>query len=654
MWRSLFLSVVCVLALNDLAQDAPQLAPDTVTVPVGGTATLTVTPAGAVTFPPSEFLDVKDLQLKGLKAGEVTLIGDQGGKKTNTVKVVVEPVTVKIPELKEPMLEGEKRAITVQVLNPRGGALTLPVQIKSAATDVVRVSDGFNEIEATSSEPGNSTTTLTVTANGVTLATFAVVVWEPVDSIQAPPAVEVEEGASRELAVKLMGTRGTAFTPAERPLTATVDGPPIITASADGLVQAKFLAPGSPDSTKLQLSSTARPPGGQIAGKTVDVTVRFRAGSIDVGDSTPILPREGTLTLTPRVRDRQGNPLEIKTIKWKLKDQANEAYVQLAETGKKVLAIWKGEANDPNRPKFVELIVDARTSTDSVITDSVILRLSGEIAGFAPLKVRLNIMDDQTATDLYGKKTAEEYFVTRVRLNNNLDASDDPNVQGASILAFSESIEVAVEYEKQKSAKETNLMQRTFARKPRDDKKDEWTKVDKKDIYPFNGIDGFDEPPIDRRCGGFLTYRPYMFEMMVNTVDRRDERSTRSKVLRTLQAVGTLASVVTSVAVPGPQSDIPLGIEKYSSLFIPGFEKLWPTLRETHRQNLVSQTMKTIEEIPFGSDLSRVLFFPKRPFRGLIRDYETRVSRICPFHFNIEVAIIKKANMQTIQAQTEN
>jgi hypothetical protein len=120
--------------------------------------------------------------------------------------------------------------------------------------------------------------------------------------------------------------------------------------------------------------------------------------------------------------------------------------------------------------------------------------------------------------------------------------------------------------------------------------------------------------------------------------------------LRTLQAGGTLASVVTSVAVPGPQSDIPLAIEKYNSLFLPGFEKLWPTLRETNRQNLVSQTMKTIEEIPFGSDLARVLFFPRREFRGLLPKYETRVSSICPFHFNIEVAVIQKK--QAVQAGT--
>ena len=37
------------------------------------------------------------------------------------------------------------------------------------------------------------------------------------------------------------------------------------------------------------------------------------------------------------------------------------------------------------------------------------------------------------------------------------------------------------------------------------------------------------------------------------------------------------ASFVTSVAVPGPRSDIPLGLEKYSNLLIPGVQKLLPT-----------------------------------------------------------------------------
>jgi hypothetical protein len=53
--------------------------------------------------------------------------------------------------------------------------------------------------------------------------------------------------------------------------------------------------------------------------------------------------------------------------------------------------------------------------------------------------------------------------------------------------------------------------------------------------------------------------------------------------------------------------------------------------------------MKPIEEIPYGSDITRVIFIPKKPFRGLIRGHETRISEICPFFLKIEVAVIQNA-----------
>lgn len=52
--------------------------------------------------------------------------------------------------------------------------------------------------------------------------------------------------------------------------------------------------------------------------------------------------------------------------------------------------------------------------------------------------------------------------------------------------------------------------------------------------------------------------------------------------------------------------------------------------------------MKEIEEIPFGSDITRVIFIPKKPMRGIIKGHETRISEVCPHYFKIEVAIIRK------------
>jgi hypothetical protein len=153
--------------------------------------------------------------------------------------------------------------------------------------------------------------------------------------------------------------------------------------------------------------------------------------------------------------------------------------------------------------------------------------------------------------------------------------------------------------------------------------------------------------PVEPTCQGVIKYRPFTFEMMVNTVDRRNERRKRTKIFNVLEFIGTGTSFFTSFLVPGAGSDLPLGLEKYRNLFIPGMERIYRDYKELHRQNIVSQTMKEIEEIPYGSDITRVIFIPKKNIRGLMRGHDVRISEICPYYFNIEVGIIRdKATVQ--------
>lgn len=149
-------------------------------------------------------------------------------------------------------------------------------------------------------------------------------------------------------------------------------------------------------------------------------------------------------------------------------------------------------------------------------------------------------------------------------------------------------------------------------------------------------------PEPEPTCKGAIKYRPLTFEMMVNTVDRRDGRSKRNIAFKLLEAAGTGASFITSIAVPPSGNDLLLGLDKYRNLLIPGLDRLVPSLKEQQRQNIVSQAMKEIEEIPFGSDITRVLFIPKKSIRGLIRGHESRISEVCPYYFKVEVAIIQK------------
>jgi hypothetical protein len=279
-----------------------------------------------------------------------------------------------------------------------------------------------------------------------------------------------------------------------------------------------------------------------------------------------------------------------------------------------------------------------------------------EVAKFAPMKVKLNVMDDQTASDLYGKEAVKDYYVLMVRLFNDLKDIDTNEYTGASVLAYSGSIEIAVSLER-KFDKGLKTAVSTKCPPATDD--GTWFQVTSEELNCNMNLIGPRQylPPTEPNlktdeeptCRGTITYRPLTFEMVVNTSDRRDERSFRSRAFQLANLVGTGFSFVTAVAVPGSQSDLPLGLEKYTNLFLPGMEKLFPSKQEFHRQNLVSQVMKPIEEIPFGADLTRVLFVPRKGIRGLIPGHIVRISQICPYYFKAQVAIIKKGSRTDIQ-----
>jgi hypothetical protein len=99
---------------------------------------------------------------------------------------------------------------------------------------------------------------------------------------------------------------------------------------------------------------------------------------------------------------------------------------------------------------------------------------------------------------------------------------------------------------------------------------------------------------------------------------------------------------VTAIAVPGPSSDLPLGLDKFRNLLIPSFERLFPSMREVQRQNIISMAMRPLEEVPFGSDITRVVFFPKKPIKGAIPSTEIRIAGISISDSCAEVAVVKK------------
>ncbi len=300
----------------------------------------------------------------------------------------------------------------------------------------------------------------------------------------------------------------------------------------------------------------------------------------------------------------------------------------------------------PTNSQSIAVKVCLHGSTTECDTINVAVQEHKEVTNFRLLRVRFDMMDDQTAKDLFGKKALDEYFIAKVRLFNAIRRGDEDF--GNSILVYSESLQamVAVDYREAKG-EWLSLTQKYATR---------WFDKDKGITQPDIDLN----PNVNNRCeripqkNFFIPYRPLTFEMVANTQDRRNERSTRSRILLVMNGASSLASIVTSIAVPGPGSDLPLGLDKFRNLAIPSFEKLFPSMNEVQRQNIISMVMKPLEEIPFGSDITRVVFFPKRAMQGVIvssdKDedpkkairLELRISGIAIADACAEAAVIKK------------
>ncbi|MGQ0542794.1 MAG: hypothetical protein ACT4O9_13215 [Blastocatellia bacterium] len=138
--------------------------------------------------------------------------------------------------------------------------------------------------------------------------------------------------------------------------------------------------------------------------------------------------------------------------------------------------------------------------------------------------------------------------------------------------------------------------------------------------------------------------------MAINSVEGRDSRRNRTRVFKYLELAGNLGAFASNIRFPSKGRDLDLVLDNYSNLLIPALEKLFPSKKETHRQNIVSVSMHELEEVPFGTDLTKVILIPKKAIAGILQDHKVRISQICPFTFQIEVAVINRDNRQTVSS----
>lgn len=650
---------ILLFAWSAFAQNVT-VSPDAVTLVPGQTATFAVVPADTTgitaTSSATDVATVTEKTILAIKPGSATIEVKKDNGRLESIAVTVAPfskVVLECPKCNRDLVPGETRSVTVVGYDANNVPVANVAFTLAAKNEAVVRVDGNNQITAPAGQEVTNKveTSLDVKVGDVVVATVPVIVREPIARIEASTPLHLEEGQSSTDGIILVGVNDTKFA-AKKERALSIEEPnALLELLDDGSLRARVL-PGDAEQKGVVTLVSEEGAGGTKIRAKLDVIVKPRAQVVKFSPPAVSITPGRVATIQAMLYDRGGALLPNVLATWEFKAGSNaDKFLLMSQSKDSVTLHWK--STDERPPDYIELTAHVRREGSAQVDGTVVVQLLPFPTRFAPLDVRMTLMDEQTAADLFGAVTAREYHVARVRMFNNL-RSDDPEVLGASILAFSESIEVAVRYQKR-----TPVKRGYWRPHARDD--EGWTSLSQNELEnlyllsdgsprfsllratSLRGEDRDDDDgrPRDPACRGSLIYRPYSFEMMVNSVDRRDERSMRSKVFRGLAAVATLGTTLTAVGV-GAKSDLPVILEKYGNLFIPGMEKIWPSLRETQRQNVINETMKPIEEIPYGSDLARVIFFPKGPFRGVLEDNEVRIATICPFYFRIEVAILQK------------
>ncbi|MCW5938179.1 MAG: hypothetical protein KF884_08510 [Fimbriimonadaceae bacterium] len=142
------------------------------------------------------------------------------------------------------------------------------------------------------------------------------------------------------------------------------------------------------------------------------------------------------------------------------------------------------------------------------------------------------------------------------------------------------------------------------------------------------------------RARGLFRYRPYSADVMIYTTDVRQQTTGTANFARAIQGASSVASwLVSSEIWKGDGNKFAAGL---SALVIPTFNTLAPRFDANERANLQKLTFAALEEIPYGGDISRYVFFPKGTLKGVLSNHDVRISSIDTSYFAIQVAIIQK------------
>lgn len=399
------------------------------------------------------------------------------------------------------------------------------------------------------------------------------------------------------------------------------------------------------------------------------------------------------LTIRAEVVGEDGNRIlgEADNIVWEVKNTEDKNKVYLQSSGDGEVTALLLEASD--KPVFLTAKIKGTEIEDTV---AVFIRGEQRIIGFDNLEMRLDLMDERTAKDLFGGVSVDDYLISKIRIFNKVP-KESGGGPASSILFFSEALEVNVSLEKRLQEGKHNAWQPIsledveyinnwvyiadvdeklfkFFIERKGECSEELQKIlknrqcqigtaeldrlwyfyEKKNClngsaareYTNNGLLTARPRCETVAAKNWIPFRPYAFLVVASTHDRRYERSRREKILRVAEGLVSAASFATTFARPGNNTGFVFGLDKSTNLLIPAYEKLFPSRREVQRKNILDMVLQPVEEIPFGKEVSKIVFIPKQEIEGVLPGYDVRIRTISVSKMKAEAAIVQKEKIE--------
>ncbi len=399
------------------------------------------------------------------------------------------------------------------------------------------------------------------------------------------------------------------------------------------------------------------------------------------------------LAIRAEVIGEDGNRIsdEAENIVWEVKNAEDKNKVYLQSSGDGAVTALLLEASD--KPIF---LVAKLKNTEIEDTVAIFIRGEQRIIGFDNLEMRLDLMDERTAKDLFGGVSIDDYMISKIRIFNKVP-KESGGGPASSILFFSEALEVNVSLEKRLQEGKNNEWQpmtledveyinnwiyiadvdeklfKFFIERKGECNEDLqkvlnsrqckistaeldrlWYFYEKKNCLTVNDVKEYTNNGLltaRGRCQtiaakNWIPFRPYAFLIIASTHDRRYERSRREKILRVAEGLVSAASFATTFARPVNNAGFVFGLDKSTNLLIPAYEKLFPSRREVQRKNILEMVLQPVEEIPFGKEVSKVVFIPKQEIEGVLPGYDVRIRTISVSKMKAEAAIVQKEKIE--------